>query len=132
MLKSIASSQLLSRLAVPRQRRRSPPLNLRPQRVAAVPKARAFGWTPNPYRYRQGKPAAADREGRRIWREVTAQFQVWGEDLLLKDFEDERVIAYLISEGSGVVRADALLSNRQFSILSSWCNTDISGLDLLH
>src|SRR5262245_54696377 len=117
MLKSIASSQLLSRLAVPR--RRPLLLNLRPQGVAAVPKARAFGWTPNPYRYRQGKPAAADREGRRIQSEVATQFQVWGEGLLLKGFEGGRVIAYLIPEGRAVVGADALLSNLQFSILSS-------------
>jgi class 3 adenylate cyclase len=77
-------------------------------------------------------PQAAVEKLRAEAPEVAAQFQIWGEDLLLKGFEDERVIAYVIPEGSAVVGADAFLGNLQFSVLSSRCNTDISVSESLY
>lgn len=58
--------------------------------------------------------------------EIAAQFQIWEEDLLLKGFEDERVIAYAIPPSTAVIGTEAFLGNRQFSVSSSPCNTDIS------
>jgi class 3 adenylate cyclase len=71
-------------------------------------------------------PYAAVAQLRAEEPEIAAQFQVWGEAILLQGFEEERVRAAVIPTGRAEARAEACPGHGRISGVSSRCHTDLS------